>query len=683
MRLFYTLVLCLLAPLAKGAFFANEFTTNESGTAFSVAGKATFNEKASFTSGITATDTTNTGNLYLPNVFLGGYVLVSTLPDLRVLESAILDTDFEAFFSRYSAGSLTLKSLSTTNGVLSVTNGNALTGLQIYGNTNTYFQANIRNFNLQGSADYVATADTGSETTNYLNFGINNSGGSPDPPFTNAFDGYFYSWGGNLHIGALNSNKVIKFYAAQGLSATPTPDLLLSNGVLSMTGNLNVSGTFTGATANVSSANVSGTMTGATVNAGSGNISGTLQAGTANLLNVTGTNLNATHFTGSTNWMFVVRDTNGATLWGVDTNGSIIFTNGSMMQFAGPSLILSNNSMWLVLTNGKVGVGKFGPTVALDVSGAIVSSSSVSASGASGFQFSTRSVMLSPADGAIEIANNAVNDFTKLEFGGTTAAFPALGRTNGDLVVFGGDGLFAGGSTNRLWVQGTVLASGTVTGATVNATSANITGTLTGATVNATSGNFTGTLTGGTVNATSGNFSNLLSTNIMAQAGAGTSNVFVGGTLFISTATWTNLNPTGTISNLATVSIVGSTLANAGDQLLGVWSGNFPNALENTQDLRIRFGGTTILDTGTQTASNCTWSAWVRVVRTGAATEHCDAHLEWGPGGGVPFSFTNVNSEIAETLTSTLNLQMQSNGSRRSGAVTNNFFSCEFKAAPR
>lgn len=45
MRLFYTLLLCLLAPLAKGAIFANEFTTNESGAPLSVQAKTTFTDK--------------------------------------------------------------------------------------------------------------------------------------------------------------------------------------------------------------------------------------------------------------------------------------------------------------------------------------------------------------------------------------------------------------------------------------------------------------------------------------------------------------------------------------------------------------------------------------------------------------------------------------------------------------
>ncbi|MFO0702920.1 MAG: hypothetical protein U0514_03635 [Candidatus Andersenbacteria bacterium] len=49
--------------------------------------------------------------------------------------------------------------------------------------------------------------------------------------------------------------------------------------------------------------------------------------------------------------------------------------------------------------------------------------------------FSTRSKIASSADGLIELKNNAGTDFTRLNFGGTTAAFPGLQRSGTTLQV--------------------------------------------------------------------------------------------------------------------------------------------------------------------------------------------------------------------------------------------------------
>lgn len=45
------------------------------------------------------------------------------------------------------------------------------------------------------------------------------------------------------------------------------------------------------------------------------------------------------------------------------------------------------------------------------------------------FYFNGRSAIQSPADGVIEISNNAVSDFARLQFGGTTSSFPSIKRS--------------------------------------------------------------------------------------------------------------------------------------------------------------------------------------------------------------------------------------------------------------
>jgi hypothetical protein len=91
-----------------------------------------------------------------------------------------------------------------------------------------YFQFNCHNNNTSAltSADYVATADNGSDTTHYVDFGINGSIGS-STPFTNANAGYIYSVDNEFDIGALGTSGVVNLYAGGGIS-TPTQKMTMS-----------------------------------------------------------------------------------------------------------------------------------------------------------------------------------------------------------------------------------------------------------------------------------------------------------------------------------------------------------------------------------------------------------------------------------------------------------------------
>jgi hypothetical protein len=59
----------------------------------------------------------------------------------------------------------------------------------------------------------------------------------------------------------------------------------------------------------------------------------------------------------------------------------------------------------------------------------------VNAGATSHIGFSSRSRLSSPADGVIRFSNNAVADFDRLQFGGTTSSFPALKRSSASLIV--------------------------------------------------------------------------------------------------------------------------------------------------------------------------------------------------------------------------------------------------------
>lgn len=180
------------------------------------------------------------------------------------------------------------------------------------------------------------------------------------------------------------------------------------------------------------------------------------------------------------------------------------------------------------------------------------------------------------------------------------------------------------------------------------------------------------------------NFGSIVAvSNIIIQAGG--SNVFVGGTLFQSTIAFTNLNSTSaTLTNLGNTTIGAHTLTNNGDGFRAIWSGRMTNgvAVPNTNEFKIVFGSTTILDTGLQPSTNIPFYAWVEVTRTGNTAQHADAHFEWGPGGGIPWAFTNVNMELAETNGIATVLALQG-ASTIKAAHTNTFFKVSYIPASR
>mgnify|MGYP000966906834 CR=1 FL=1 len=89
-------------------------------------------------------------------------------------------------------------------------------------NSNGYVQVHLRNANtlVRASADYVITGDTGSDTLDFLNLGLNNSTYS-DPNWTinGPRDGYLYMSHGNLAIGTANVSRSLVFFTGGLLAA--------------------------------------------------------------------------------------------------------------------------------------------------------------------------------------------------------------------------------------------------------------------------------------------------------------------------------------------------------------------------------------------------------------------------------------------------------------------------------
>lgn len=118
-----------------------------------------------------------------------------------------------------------------------------VTTLLVSASYNNYLQENLKNNSngIAASGDYVVTADTGTETANYIDLGINSSGYTGDI-FGAALDGYLYVNGGNLNIGTDTSAKVVNFLVGGASVASNTILALASTGA-TVTGNISTTST--------------------------------------------------------------------------------------------------------------------------------------------------------------------------------------------------------------------------------------------------------------------------------------------------------------------------------------------------------------------------------------------------------------------------------------------------------
>jgi hypothetical protein len=190
-------------------------------------------------------------------------------------------------------------------------------------NVNYYTQVTLQNKSTgaDATADYILTADNGSDTVNYLDLGIINSGYDANTPTNSlgnivfAADGYLYAQGntsnanqsgGNLVLGTTVPGKNVKIFAG-GVN---------SNSIIA-----NISNTGIAVNGNVTATNFSGNIS----------ITG----------NVTGTSPNVTLVAGSYSYTF----DNSGTLTlptGINGNegGEIAFTQAANSTLAGNTVVM-------------------------------------------------------------------------------------------------------------------------------------------------------------------------------------------------------------------------------------------------------------------------------------------------------------------------------------------------------
>lgn len=149
----------------------------------------------------------------------------------------------------------------------------------------------------------------------------------------------------------------------------------------------------------------------------------------------------------------------------------------------------------------------------------------------------------------------------------------------------------------------------------------------------------------------------------------------------ITSTTTTNTTAVGNITtgedDLMTYSVPANTMGTDGDYMSFRASGTIANNA-NAKRIRIKYGATTILDTGAAglpASVAASWKCEAEVIRTGAATQKCSGKLEVGNGTTYPFvayvtaaetlsgavtfkltgEATSTDDIIQETLTARLN----------------------------
>lgn len=195
-----------------------------------------------------------------------------------------------------------------------------------------------------------------------------------------------------------------------------------------------------------------------------GSVAGTLQAATLQALGA-GTASNpmllgsGTWFTGgsaTTTKPYLLIEPSGTTSTGWSTSGTGLGVNAAS-GFAGNLLDLQ------VAGVSKLKVDQTG-TITMPSGAQVLAGSNIRTPSTALLLFDTRTVLSAPSDGNLRLTNNAQTDFSLLQFGGTTSAFPAWQRSTTGLIARLAD------NSADTWVQASQFRSTLTTPASAAAT---------------------------------------------------------------------------------------------------------------------------------------------------------------------------------------------------------------------
>jgi hypothetical protein len=451
--------------------------------------------------------------------------------------------------------------------------------MQFAGNVNSYSQLNFENINsgTEASTDYIATADNGTDSINFIDFGIGSSTYAPVAyPAYGPNDGYLLNNGGNLLINSQSAGKEIKFLVGGSANANVVANIASTG--LKVTGTISASGNVTGNYILGNGALLTGVITSvANINSGTSNVTvvssgGNITVGVAGTSNVAVFASTGEYVTGLISATGNITGGNLSAGTGTITVGGLSF-NGNTITSSGSTLTIDPNS-----SGGN--------------DGEVIIAGNLSVTGNVTY-FNSNVVTIN--DKFINLANNAA----------TAAAADGSGIGVGPIASE--YATFTYNSTGNVWVisnganvSGAVSATGNVTGGNIltsgqisatgnitggnlitgagsggNLTGANVisattfTGTTVSVTGNITGGNIIGThvgnLTGTTVSVT-GNIDggNLRTTGLISATGAITGAAITGSSLTVSTGTITvgnivNSNSTG-VGNIGSSTVAFNTV---------------------------------------------------------------------------------------------------------------------------
>ena len=288
---------------------------------------------------------------------------------------------------------------------------NSFNLISAHANNDNYLQINIRNFSTgsNSSADFVATYDTGTEDTGYINMGINGTSYVGNAINDLPGDGYIYTTGSNLVIGTATSGSTLTLFAGGERYSDGKLRLRANNqhelsGSLFVTGSLTVSGssTFT----NIGPAIFSGSVN--TTNGVTGSFTGSFIGDGSNLTGIA----TILAFSGSTSGTDTLNlKTEALTFSG--SNGITATVTNNTVTLAAPAGTVSASSQidYNNIQNKLSGVVSSSTQVQpLLPTGTVSSSGQVDITATTGY--ATFSSSLATVDATQQVSINALNAAT-------------------------------------------------------------------------------------------------------------------------------------------------------------------------------------------------------------------------------------------------------------------------------